>query len=49
VTDWIIVGVLYALGMAFFRMLGGIAAAGEAFRRWGRASAGRRSAAGSSS
>jgi len=36
--DWIIVAVLYGFGMGCFRLLGGINAAGEALRRWGRAS-----------
>jgi hypothetical protein len=36
--DWIIVVVLYGFGIGCFRLLGGINAAGEALRRWGRAS-----------
>ena len=32
--SWILVGVLYALGVGFFRLLGGVAAAGDAMRRW---------------
>jgi hypothetical protein len=40
--EWIVVGVLYAVGMGFFHLVGGIDAAAEAFRRWGAASAARR-------
>jgi len=40
VTSWIIVGVLYALGAGFFRLLGGLGAAGDAIQRWGRESCG---------
>jgi len=36
--DWIIVGICYGFGMGVFRLLGGINAAGDALRRWGRAS-----------
>ena len=36
--SWITVAILYAFGMGCFRLLGGINAAGEALRRWGRAS-----------
>jgi hypothetical protein len=36
--DWIVVAILYAFGMGCFRLLGGFRAAGEALRRWGRAS-----------
>jgi hypothetical protein len=36
---WILIGVLYVLGMGFFHWLGGIAAAGEAIQRWGHATA----------
>jgi hypothetical protein len=39
VVEWIVIGVLYVLGMAFFHVLGGLASAGEAFRRWGEVSA----------
>jgi hypothetical protein len=35
---WIAVLALYALGMGFFHLLGGLRAAGEALERWGRAS-----------
>jgi len=34
--EWIITGALYVLGMGLFRILGGIGAAGEALRNWGR-------------
>ena len=33
---------LYLLGMGMFALLGGLGAAGEAFRRWGEATARRR-------
>ncbi|HEY2936564.1 MAG TPA: hypothetical protein VGJ25_08180 [Gaiellaceae bacterium] len=46
---WIVVGVLYVLGIGFFHLLGGIGSAGDAVRRWGEASSTRRRAAGSSS
>jgi hypothetical protein len=42
VTGWIVAGILYVLGIGFFRLLGGIGAAGEAFRRWGETTAARR-------
>jgi hypothetical protein len=48
VTDWIVVGVLYGFGIGFFHLLGGIGAAGDAIRRWGEASARRRTARASS-
>jgi hypothetical protein len=35
---WIVVLVLYAVGMGLFHLLGGIRAAGEAIENWGRAS-----------
>jgi hypothetical protein len=31
----IVVAVLYALGMGFFSLLGGLSGAAEAFQRWG--------------
>jgi hypothetical protein len=43
IRDWIIIGVLYVLALGFFRLLGGWNAAGQAFERWGRASAASRS------
>jgi hypothetical protein len=36
--DWIIVVVLYFVGIGLFRILGGFGAAAGAFRRWGKAS-----------
>ena len=36
--DWIVIVILYAFGAGFFRLLGGMNAAGEALRRWGKAS-----------
>jgi hypothetical protein len=36
---WIVVAVLYAVGMGLFHILGGLSAAGEAIENWGRASA----------
>lgn len=36
--QWIVIVVLYALGMGFFHLLGGLGAAAEAIERWGRAS-----------
>ena len=36
--DWIIIVILYGFGIGVFRLLGGINAAGDALRRWGRAS-----------
>jgi hypothetical protein len=41
---WIEIALLYLLGMGLFLWLGGIASAGDAFSRWGRASAERRGA-----
>jgi hypothetical protein len=40
VIDWIILVGLYVFGICVFNFLGGVGAAGEALRRWGRASAG---------
>ena len=37
--SWIAVGVLYALGMGAFRLVGGMSSAMDALRDWGRASA----------
>jgi hypothetical protein len=39
---WIWVVVLYVLGIGFFRWLGGVGAAAEAMKLWGRAAAERR-------
>ena len=47
--DWIIIAILYAFGIGFFRLLGGMNAAGEALRRWGRASSTVKATASSSS
>jgi hypothetical protein len=33
--SWIAIVLLYVLGMGMLRLLGGVGAAGEAFRRWG--------------
>jgi hypothetical protein len=33
--SWILVVVLYVLGMSFFKWLGGIASAADAIQRWG--------------
>jgi hypothetical protein len=41
-AGWIVVVVLYLLGMGCFHLLGGLDAAGEWFRRWGETSAMRR-------
>jgi hypothetical protein len=40
--SWILVIVLYLLGMGCFHLLGGLGAAGEWFQRWGETSATRR-------
>jgi len=39
---WVGIAVLYVLGMSFFRWLGGIGAAADAFQRWGHSTAVRR-------
>jgi Sec-independent protein translocase protein TatA len=36
--SWIVIGVLYVLVIGGYRLLGGISAAGDALRDWGRAS-----------
>jgi hypothetical protein len=36
--DWIIILVLYVLGIALFHVLGGLSAAAEAIKKWGRTS-----------
>jgi hypothetical protein len=33
--NWILIVGLYAFGMGFFSLLGGVRSAGDAFRRWG--------------
>jgi hypothetical protein len=35
---WILTASLYGLGMGAFALIGGIRAAGDAFRRWGEGS-----------
>jgi hypothetical protein len=34
--SWILIGGLYLLGIGFFRLLGGLPAAGDAFKQWAR-------------
>jgi hypothetical protein len=46
---WIVVVVLYALGMGSFHVIGGLGAAADAFERWGRHSASARGRRASSS
>jgi hypothetical protein len=46
---WIVIVALYLVGIGFFRLLGGVGSAADAFRSWGRASAQRRRATASSS
>jgi hypothetical protein len=41
-AGWIVVAVLYLLGIGFFRWIGGVGSAMEALRRWGEATAARR-------
>jgi hypothetical protein len=41
-VSWIVIGVLYVLGMGFFRWLGGIGAASDAIASWGRSTAEKR-------
>lgn len=38
-TEMIIIGALYGLGLLSFRLVGGFGRAAEAFREWGGASA----------
>lgn len=33
--SWLIIAVLYALGMGFFSLLGGLGGAADAFQKWG--------------
>jgi hypothetical protein len=40
--SWILTGSLYGLGMGTFALIGGVRAAGDAFRRWGEGSSHRR-------
>jgi hypothetical protein len=48
VRDWIVIAVLYLLVLVLFRIVGGVASAGEAMRRWGAHSSARRFKPGSS-
>jgi hypothetical protein len=36
--SWIVVVVLYVLGIGFFHIIGGLGAAAESLRQWGRVS-----------
>jgi hypothetical protein len=47
--NWILIAALYALGMGFFSLIGGLRAAGDAFRRWGESSSRRERLSASSS
>ena len=47
--SWIVIGILYVVGIGFFRWLGGLGAAGDVFRRWGKATSTIRTNPGSSS
>lgn len=49
IWSWIEIAVLYLLGMGLLGWLGGIASAGDAISRWGRATADRRQGSVSSS
>ncbi len=40
--DWVIVAILYLVGIAFFQLVGGFATAAQAIQRWGRGSSIRR-------
>jgi hypothetical protein len=40
--SWLVIAALYVAGMSFFRWLGGLGAAADAFQRWGHAAAERR-------
>jgi hypothetical protein len=40
--NWIMIAALYLLGMGFFALVGGVRAAGDAFRRWGESASHRR-------
>jgi hypothetical protein len=39
---WIAIGLMYAFGCGFFRLLGGLGAAEDALRSWGERSAKRK-------
>ena len=47
--SWVVVIVLYALGMGIFHLLGGLGAAGTALEQWGRSRAARGSRVSTSS
>jgi hypothetical protein len=49
VVTLIVVATLYVLAFAMFRWLGGLGAAGDVFRRWGRSHSSIRAHPGSSS
>jgi len=40
--SWVVIAVLYVLGIGFFRWLGGIGAAADAIQRWGHSAGVRR-------
>jgi len=40
--QWVVVALLYLVGICFFRLVGGVNSAGEALRRWGEATARRK-------
>jgi hypothetical protein len=40
--NWIMIAALYAFGMGFFALLGGLRSAGDAIRRWGETASSRR-------
>jgi hypothetical protein len=40
--DWIVIAILYLLVLVLFRIVGGVASAVEAMRRWGAHSSARR-------
>jgi hypothetical protein len=40
--NWIMIAALYAFGMGFFALLGGLRSAGDAIRRWGETASNRR-------
>ena len=39
--DWIVIAILYVLVLLLFRVVGGVAGAGDAVRRWGSHSSSR--------
>jgi hypothetical protein len=48
-SDWILIAVLYLIGVGFFHLVGGLSSASDALQRWGASSAARRRASGSTS